>query len=166
MVTLSHNREYEARNEPAQKIKEEVEYHLAQQKVIESTLPSNIMIGPYHINTEQTRQALSKKRKALANSMLELLARRLRKQAEEVSEWDDIPPALVNGRNPYKGVAVDIAVCIGITINRTGGGLESMSRKMQDQITMSLYYLIDYMSDVSNTVLSSDKRTPLGRKNQ
>ena len=79
-------REYESRNEPAQKIKEEVEYHLAQQKILEQSLPPNIGIGPFHILTESVRQGLSKKRKALANSMLELLARRLRKQAEDACE--------------------------------------------------------------------------------
>lgn len=80
------SREYESRNEPAQKIKEEVEYHLVQQKILEQTLPPNIGIGPFHILTESVRQGLSKKRKALANSMLELLARRLRKQAEDACE--------------------------------------------------------------------------------
>ena len=86
IIDLHFYREYEARNEPAQKIKEEVEYHLAEQKILEQTIPSNIGIGPYHILTEQVRQGLSKKRKALANSMLELLARRLRKQAEDACE--------------------------------------------------------------------------------
>lgn len=80
------HREYEAKNEPAQKIKEEVEYHLAQQKVLEQSIPSSIVIGPFQISTEQVRQGLSKKRKALANSMLELLARRLRRQAEDACE--------------------------------------------------------------------------------
>lgn len=63
-----------------------MEYHLAEQKILESTIPSNIGIGPFHILTESVRQGLSKKRKALANSMLELLARRLRKQAEDACE--------------------------------------------------------------------------------
>ena len=42
------------------------------------------MIGPYWISTEGVRQALAKKRKALANAVIELLAKKLRKQADMV----------------------------------------------------------------------------------
>ena len=43
------------------------------------------MIGPFWVNTENVRQALSKKRKALSNAVLELLAKKLRQQADGVS---------------------------------------------------------------------------------
>ena len=49
-------------------------------------MPSNITIGPFFINTENVRQGLSKKRKALANAVLDLLARQLRRQADEACE--------------------------------------------------------------------------------
>ena len=59
--------------------------HLEEKEKLEATIPSNIIIGPFWVNTENTRQALSKKRKALSNAVLELLARQLRKQADDVS---------------------------------------------------------------------------------
>ena len=59
--------------------------HLERKEYLENTIPSNIMIGPFFISTENVRQGLSKKRKALANALLELLSRKLRKQAEDVS---------------------------------------------------------------------------------
>lgn len=40
--------------------------------------------GAFMVNTENVRQTLSKKRKALANAVLELLAKKLRQQADEV----------------------------------------------------------------------------------
>lgn len=58
--------------------------HLEEKEVLEATIPGNIVIGPFWINTESVRQALSKKRKALSNAVLELLARQLRKQADDV----------------------------------------------------------------------------------
>lgn len=60
--------------------------HSKEKEIIEGLLPSNIVIGPFWINTENVRQALSKKRKALGNAVLELLARKLRTQADDVGE--------------------------------------------------------------------------------
>lgn len=51
---------------------------------LENELPSSIVIGPYWVMTEGVRQALAKKRKALANAVIELLARKLRMQADMV----------------------------------------------------------------------------------
>ena len=59
--------------------------HLRMKEIIEQTIPSNIIIGPFWVNTENVRQALAKKRKTLSNAVLELLARQLRKQADDVS---------------------------------------------------------------------------------
>jgi dynein heavy chain len=75
---------YEGQNHSAAEVKAEVEMHLKEKEIIEGLLPSNIIIGPFWINTENVRQNLSKKRKALANAVLELLARKLRMQADEV----------------------------------------------------------------------------------
>lgn len=52
---------------------------------IENILPSSIIIGPFLVITENVRQTLSKKYKALAGAMLDSLARKLRKQADDVS---------------------------------------------------------------------------------
>ena len=66
-------------------MKAEVEMHLQAREVLEGILPSNIIIGPFFVNTDNVRQALSKKRKNLSNAVLELLAKKLRQQADEVS---------------------------------------------------------------------------------
>ena len=78
-------RDYEGQEHTAAEVKKEVEMHLEEKEKLEATIPSNIIIGPFWVNTENTRQALSKKRKALSNAVLELLARQLRKQADDVS---------------------------------------------------------------------------------
>jgi dynein heavy chain len=58
--------------------------HLQHKDIIEAALPASIVVGPFYINTEGVRQGLSKKRKQLANAVLDLLAKKLRTQAEEV----------------------------------------------------------------------------------
>ena len=65
-------------------MKQEIERHLQDKETLENSLPSSIVIGPYWISTEGVRQALAKKRKALANAVIELLAKKLRKQADMV----------------------------------------------------------------------------------
>lgn len=77
-------RAYERQEHTAAEVKKEVEMHLEEKEKLEVIIPSNIIIGPFYINTENTRQALSKKRKALSNAVLELLARKLRTQADDV----------------------------------------------------------------------------------
>lgn len=77
--------DYAAEEHSAQEVKKEVELHLAEKEIIEATIPSNIIIGPFWINTDSVRQNLSKKRKNLSNAVLELLAQQLRKQADDVS---------------------------------------------------------------------------------
>ena len=79
-------REYsKAEHTPAQ-VKQDIEMHLKEKESIESQIPSYVIIGPYWISCENVRQTLSKKRKTLANSVLELLAKKLRNQADEVCE--------------------------------------------------------------------------------
>jgi dynein heavy chain len=74
----------ESRKPTAAEIKAEVEMHLQNKDVVEAVLPASIVVGPFYINTEGVRQGLSKKRKQLANAVLDLLAKKLRTQAEEV----------------------------------------------------------------------------------
>ena len=58
--------------------------HLFEKERLESIIPSSIVVGAFWVNTENVRQSLSKKRKTLANAVLELLAKKLREQADEV----------------------------------------------------------------------------------
>ncbi|XP_022110107.1 dynein heavy chain 1, axonemal-like isoform X1 [Acanthaster planci] len=79
-------KEYDSKEHTAAEVKKEIESHLVQKEILENTIPSNYTIGPFYISTESVRQGLAKKRKALANALLELLAQKLRKQAEDACE--------------------------------------------------------------------------------
>ncbi|PVD29059.1 hypothetical protein C0Q70_11656 [Pomacea canaliculata] len=79
-------KDYENQEHAAAEVKKEVEMHLEEKEKLEATIPSSIVIGPFWVSTENTRQALAKKRKALSNAVLELLARQLRKQADDACE--------------------------------------------------------------------------------
>ncbi|XP_071830856.1 dynein axonemal heavy chain 1-like isoform X2 [Apostichopus japonicus] len=78
--------DYSSKEHTASEVKQEIEMHLQEKEVLENVIPSNIMIGPFYVNTESVRQGLSKKRKAMANALLELLAKKLRTQAEDACE--------------------------------------------------------------------------------
>ncbi|MGH0183081.1 UNVERIFIED_CONTAM: hypothetical protein FKN15_013335 [Acipenser sinensis] len=65
-----------------QDVKKDVYMHLAEKELLDNTLPSSIIIGPFLVNVDTVRQGLSKKRKALANAILDQLACKLRKQIE------------------------------------------------------------------------------------
>ncbi|KAL6464354.1 hypothetical protein MHYP_G00266710 [Metynnis hypsauchen] len=67
-------------------VKREVERHLKEKEVLDQSLPSSIVIGPFMVSVEAVRQSLSKKRRALANAVLDRLALKLRKQVEEACE--------------------------------------------------------------------------------
>lgn len=68
-------------------VKKDVQQQLHEKEKIEQALPSSIVIGPFIIRVEAVRQALSNKRKTLANSMLGCLAQKLRKQIDDVSNF-------------------------------------------------------------------------------
>lgn len=59
--------------------------HLKEKEILEQSLPSLIVIGPFMVNVEAVRKSLSNKRRALANAVIERLALKLRKQTEEAS---------------------------------------------------------------------------------
>ena len=65
-------------------MKQEIEKHLREKEILENTIPSLLVIGPYQINTDTVRQKLANKRKVMANQVIELLAKKLRKQNDEV----------------------------------------------------------------------------------
>uniref|UniRef100_G1R661 Dynein axonemal heavy chain 1 n=1 Tax=Nomascus leucogenys TaxID=61853 RepID=G1R661_NOMLE len=69
----------------AQEVREVVLTHLREKEILDSSLPSSIIIGPFYINTDNVKQSLSKKRKALATSMLDILAKNLHKEVDSVS---------------------------------------------------------------------------------
>ena len=87
-LILSQNtsflREYDSQERAASEVKQEIERHLADKETLENSLPSSIVIGAFWISTEGVKQVLAKKRKALANAVIELLAKKLRKQADMV----------------------------------------------------------------------------------
>lgn len=68
-----------------QEVKKEVAQHLKEKERLDNTLPTSIVIGPFFVRVEAVRQALSKKRKALAKAMLDHLVLKLRKQVDDVS---------------------------------------------------------------------------------
>ncbi|XP_063071051.1 dynein axonemal heavy chain 1 [Engraulis encrasicolus] len=69
-----------------QEVKREVEEHLKEKEVLDQTLPASIVIGPFLVSVEMVRQTLSKKRRALANAVIEKLATKLGKQVEDACE--------------------------------------------------------------------------------
>uniref|UniRef100_A0ABM5FKE2 Dynein axonemal heavy chain 1 isoform X3 n=1 Tax=Pogona vitticeps TaxID=103695 RepID=A0ABM5FKE2_9SAUR len=83
-----HNllKQYEVQCPPAQEVREIVNMHLAEKEVLDNSLPGSIVIGPFHLSVEGVRQNLSKKCKALATSMLDILAKNLHQQVEDICE--------------------------------------------------------------------------------
>lgn len=69
----------------AEAVREVVLTHLHEKEVLDSSLPSSIIIGPFYISVDNVKQSLSKKRKALATSMLDILAKNLHKEVDDVS---------------------------------------------------------------------------------
>jgi len=65
-------------------VKTEIDMQLKEKANIEKTLPQSIVIGPFYVNCDTIRQALSKKRKELANALLDYVVNRLRSKAEQV----------------------------------------------------------------------------------
>lgn len=66
-------------------MREIVNEHMTQKEILDNSLPGSIVVGPFHLSVEGVRQNLSKKCKALATSMLDLLAQNLHNQVEDVS---------------------------------------------------------------------------------
>ncbi len=77
-------REYDKGEHSPAQVKQLIQDHLRDKEEIEASIPANITIGPFWITCDGVRQSLAKKKKALANSVLEFLAKKLRKQADEV----------------------------------------------------------------------------------
>uniref|UniRef100_A0A8D1UYI8 Dynein axonemal heavy chain 1 n=1 Tax=Sus scrofa TaxID=9823 RepID=A0A8D1UYI8_PIG len=70
----------------AEEVRGVVLTHLQEKEILDSSLPSSIIIGPFYINVDNVKQSLSKKRKALATSMLDILAKNLHKEVDDICE--------------------------------------------------------------------------------
>ncbi|XP_058416307.1 dynein axonemal heavy chain 1 isoform X1 [Diceros bicornis minor] len=70
----------------AEEVREVVLTHLQEKEILDSSLPSSIIIGPFYVNVDNVKQSLSKKRKALATSMLDILAKNLHKEVDNICE--------------------------------------------------------------------------------
>uniref|UniRef100_A0A2K6RAQ5 Dynein axonemal heavy chain 1 n=1 Tax=Rhinopithecus roxellana TaxID=61622 RepID=A0A2K6RAQ5_RHIRO len=77
---------YQTQGLLAQEVREVVLTHLQEKEILDSSLPSSIIIGPFYINTDNVKQSLSKKHKALATSMLDILAKNLHKEVDSICE--------------------------------------------------------------------------------
>ncbi|KAF7658906.1 hypothetical protein LDENG_00006200 [Lucifuga dentata] len=74
---------YSQTEQTIQGVKKEVIHHLKEKETLEKSLPSSIVIGPFTVRVEPVRHVLCKKRQALANAVLDRLARKLRKQIDD-----------------------------------------------------------------------------------
>lgn len=85
-------RTYQNQCPSAEAVREVVLTHLKEKEILDNSLPSSIIIGPFYINVDNVKQSLSKKLKALATSMLDILARNLHKEVDSVSNsWPQRP---------------------------------------------------------------------------
>ncbi|XP_065895241.1 dynein axonemal heavy chain 1-like isoform X2 [Dysidea avara] len=86
LVTAEYISEFGSTDKTVAQVKAEIDMQLREKTNIEKTLPQSIVIGPFYVNCDTIRQALSKKRKELANALLEYVVDRLRDKAEKVTE--------------------------------------------------------------------------------
>ncbi|CAO2638238.1 Dynein axonemal heavy chain 1 [Lemmus lemmus] len=77
---------YQIQCPSAEEVREVVITHLKEKEILDNSLPSSIVIGPFYINVDNVKQSLSKKRKALATSMLDILAKNLHKEVDSICE--------------------------------------------------------------------------------
>lgn len=78
-------RDYLEQCPSAQEVMTIVNTYLSEMENLDNSLPSSVIIGPFHVSVEGVKQNLSKKYKALTTSMLDLLAKNLHSQVENVS---------------------------------------------------------------------------------
>lgn len=83
-----------------------MDHHLQEKYRLDHTLPSSIVIGPFMVSVEATRQSLSSKRRGLANAVLDQFALRLRQQVDDV------------GRVCLSACGVCCVVCCGVLCGR------------------------------------------------
>ncbi|XP_071611851.1 dynein axonemal heavy chain 1 [Heliangelus exortis] len=79
-------RDYEEQCPSAQEVMDIVNMHLSEKENVDNTLPSSVVIGPFHVNVEDVKQNLSKKYQALATAMLDLLAKNLHLRVQNICD--------------------------------------------------------------------------------
>ncbi|KAL1763634.1 dynein heavy chain 1, axonemal isoform X1 [Sigmodon hispidus] len=77
---------YQIQCPSAEEVREVVITHLKEKEILDNSLPSSSIIGPFYIIVDNVKQSLSKKRKALATSMLDILAKNLHKEVDSICE--------------------------------------------------------------------------------
>uniref|UniRef100_G3TQL9 Dynein axonemal heavy chain 1 n=1 Tax=Loxodonta africana TaxID=9785 RepID=G3TQL9_LOXAF len=77
-----YRKAYQTQCPSAGEVREVVLTHLREKDILDNSLPSSLIIGPFFINVDNVKQSLSKKRKALATSMLDILAKNLHKEVD------------------------------------------------------------------------------------
>ncbi|OCT85694.1 dynein heavy chain 1, axonemal [Xenopus laevis] len=79
-------KDFQSKNSSALEIKLAVQENLLEKERLDNALPSSIIVGPFQINIEGLKQNLSRKRRNLSNALLELLAKSLRKEMDDISD--------------------------------------------------------------------------------
>lgn len=74
------------KNPTALEVKQQVDEFIEKKLTLEKEVPSSIVIGPFQVLTETIRTDLSKKCKSLSDAVLDYLAKKLRKQADDGGE--------------------------------------------------------------------------------
>ena len=77
-------KDYEKVEKTIEQVRDETKLHLKEKELIEKLIPLAITIGPFYIVTSKLREALSNKRKALAEAVLNYQTKKVRNKAEEV----------------------------------------------------------------------------------
>ncbi|KAM4722817.1 dynein axonemal heavy chain 1 [Rhinophrynus dorsalis] len=79
-------KDFQSKNSSASDVKSAVEEHLMEKERLDHSLPNSAIIGPFQISIEGLKQNLSRKRKALSMALLEILARGVHKEVNDLSD--------------------------------------------------------------------------------
>ncbi|XP_070947930.1 dynein axonemal heavy chain 1 isoform X2 [Macaca nemestrina] len=140
---------YQTQGLLAQDVREVVLTHLQEKEILDSSLPSSIIIGPFYINTDNVKQSLSKKRKALATSMLDILAKNLHKEVDSIcDEFRSISRKIYEKPNSIEELAELREWMKGIPERLVG--LEERIVKVMDDYQVMDEFLYNLSSDDFN----------------
>uniref|UniRef100_A0A8B9M6P2 Dynein axonemal heavy chain 1 n=1 Tax=Accipiter nisus TaxID=211598 RepID=A0A8B9M6P2_9AVES len=81
-----YEKDYKEQCPSAQEVMSIVNMHLSEKENLDNTLPSSIVIGPFHVRIDNVKQNLSKKYNRLATSTLDILAKNLHLQVENICD--------------------------------------------------------------------------------
>lgn len=83
-LTYTPHRKHSDEEITSAQIKVLIDQHLSKKEEVEAAIPQAIVIGPFHVNTDTVRMALSKKHKEVSRALLNFLAKTLHKEADQV----------------------------------------------------------------------------------